>query len=289
MLRQIITSAAALCALTSSAILPSDVRWHNEATDTLKITNLLIHASQRDNINSTQGYVGGIAREFINTPYAAGTLEGSEELLTVAIDSVDCTTFVETVAAMAMTVGEGRSSWRDFIHNLQQLRYRQGRIDGYASRLHYVSDWIVDNTHRGIISEVTSTIVPDCGYQVKTIDFMTENRKLYPALADSLTFERLKSVQIGYRSHKFPFIRPNQLSKKQTLARLLDGDIIIFVSKTKGLDVNHLGFVVIDPDGTVKLLHASSRQGKVVVDALPLVTYLAKNPQHAGVRIVRMK
>ena len=44
---------------------------------------------------------------------------------------------------------ENRKSWRDFIYNLKRMRYRSGEINGYPSRLHYVSDWIVDNRFRG--------------------------------------------------------------------------------------------------------------------------------------------
>ena len=44
---------------------------------------------------------------------------------------MDCTTFVENVAAMAITISEGRSSWHDMVYNLERLRYRQGHLDGY--------------------------------------------------------------------------------------------------------------------------------------------------------------
>ena len=103
--------------LSAAAVMPGEVRWHDEAADTARITAILVKASDV-NARSVQERVGAIAREFIGTPYVAGTLEGTPEALTVNVDQMDCTTFVETVLAMAVTVGERRSSWRDFLYNL---------------------------------------------------------------------------------------------------------------------------------------------------------------------------
>ena len=58
--------------------------------------------------------------------------DGEEELV-IRTDAVDCLTFVEYTLAQAL----GSS----FTENLQKIRYRDGIIDGYPSRLHYTSDW----------------------------------------------------------------------------------------------------------------------------------------------------
>lgn len=273
-------------ALSAAAVMPGEVRWHNEAADTARITAILVKASDV-NARSVQERVGAIAREFIGTPYVAGTLEGTPEALTVNVDQMDCTTFVETVLAMAVTVGERRSSWRDFLYNLENMRYRQGTLDGYASRLHYISDWIVDNSHRGNIDDVTDRIA-ESSYQVKTLDYMSSHRDDYPALADDSEFERIKSVEVGYRSHRFPYLKPSKLLSKDVVAKLRDGDVVAFTTKVPGLDVSHVGFIVMK-DGVPYLLHASSREGKVVVDPLSLADYLHRNRNITGARILRLK
>ncbi|MDE6086020.1 MAG: DUF1460 domain-containing protein, partial [Muribaculaceae bacterium] len=158
--------------------MPSEAVFHNEASDTVRINSLLIDASK---IKNPQERVAFIGKQFINTPYVAGTLEGDTEELRVNIDELDCTTFVDNVLAIAYTAGEGRLSWRDFIYNLENMRYRSGTMNGYSSRLHYFSDWVVDNVHRGNFKEFTSHI-PGCSWEVKTIDFMSSNRDKYPAL-----------------------------------------------------------------------------------------------------------
>ncbi|MDE7136379.1 MAG: DUF1460 domain-containing protein, partial [Muribaculaceae bacterium] len=156
----------------------------------------------------------------------------------------------------------------------------------YASRLHYISDWGVDNGHRGNIEEVTGRF-EDAAYEIKTIDFMTANRELYPALSDNSVFNKIKEIESGYRSHRFPLIKSKSVSKA-TKGFLQPGDVIAFACAKKGLDVSHLGIVIYE-DGTAKLLHASSREGRVVIDKLPLIDYVAKNRNITGIRVFRIK
>lgn len=270
---------------TAHAVNPGQTRWTNEESDTTRITEILVEASSKDlsTPNETMAFIG---KKFIGTPYTASTLEGTPEMLTVNLDGMDCTTFIETVAAMAITIAENRNSWQDYLYNIENLRYRHGKMDGYSSRLHYISDWIVDNTHRGNIREVTDRL-PGSAYQVKTLDFMTGHRDSYPALKDSMEFERMKSVEVGYRSHRFPYIKSAALQGKGMASTLQSGDIIAFTTKTAGLDVSHLGIILIE-DGVVRLLHASSKAGKVVVDPQPLAEYLRKNRNITGGRIIRI-
>ncbi len=274
-----------LLPLTLSAINPGQTRWCNEQADTTRITTLLSDASSKG-FRTPNEILSYIAPKFEGTPYVAATLEGPTEMLTINLDGMDCTTFMETVAALALTVNEGRNSWQDFVYNLENLRYRQGKLDGYASRLHYVSDWIVDNAHRGNIREVTDRL-QGVGHSVKTLDFMSTHRDSYPALADSMEFERIKSVEVGYRSHRYPYIKNASLMGKNAGSFLQSGDIIAFTTKTDGLDVSHVGIIMID-NGIPHLLHASSAAGKVINDPLPLAEYLRKNRNITGGRIIRL-
>ena len=265
---------------------PSDVRWHNEATDTTTITRILIKATDLC-AGSPNQLIEFIGREFIGTPYKAGTLEGSPEALTVNLEEMDCTTFVETVVALALTVENHRCSWIDFLNMLESIRYRNGYADGYASRLHYISDWVITNAHRGYIKDVTDRI-PQSDVQIKTLDFMSRNRSKYPALSDSTTFEGIKNMEVGYRSHRFPYIKSARLSSKPIINALKGGDIVALTTKTNGLDVSHIGILVIEKDGP-HLLHASSKEGKVVIDKLPLAEYMRNAHQLTGIRVLRLQ
>ena len=289
-MRKIITllyiATSLLIPFTLRGVTPSQIRWHNESTDTTKSTKLLIQATDfsASNPNELMEFIG---RQFVGMPYKSGTLEMEPETLTINLDEFDCTTFIETVTALALTIEDRKNSWQDFANNLESLRYRQGEANGYASRLHYFSDWIVTNTHRGYIKEVTDRI-PQSDSQIKTLDYMSHNRASYPALKDSATFEGIKNMEVGYRSHRFPYIKSARLTSKPVTNALKGGDIVALTTKTGGLDVNHVGLIVIEKDGP-HLLHASSREGKVVVDKLPLAEYMRKSSNLTGIRVIRLQ
>ncbi len=289
-MRKIITllyiATPLLIPFTLRGVTPSQIRWHNESTDTTKITKLLIQATDfsASNPNELMEFIG---RQFVGMPYKSGTLEMEPETLTINLDEFDCTTFIETVTALALTIEDRKNSWQDFANNLESLRYRQGEANGYASRLHYFSDWIVTNTHRGYIKEVTDRI-PQSNSQIKTLDYMSHNRASYPALKDSATFEGIKNMEVGYRSHRFPYIKSARLTSKPVTNALKGGDIVALTTKIGGLDVSHVGLIVIEKDGP-HLLHASSREGKVVVDKLPLAEYMRKSSNLTGIRVIRLQ
>jgi hypothetical protein len=263
-----------------------EVRFHNETADTTRINEMLIDVLSHD-FNTPEARTGYIARKFIGTPYVAHTLEGTTEMLTVNLDELDCTTFVETAMALSYTAGERRGSWRDYIYNLERLRYRNGEVNGYGSRLHYISDWVVDNVHRGNFDEVTKNF-PRVSYIVRTLDFMSSNRDKYPALADSAEYARIRSVEDGYHSHRFPYVKTIDLAYKEIRSCFRDGDVVALVTTMKNLDVTHMGIVVMQND-VPYLLHASSTDGKVEISALPLYEYLKKQRSICGLRIFRLK
>ena len=70
-------------------------------------------------------------------------------------------------------------------------------------------------------------------------------------------------MEMGYRSHRFPYLKPGAIKN----AKLSDGDMVALITNTKGLDATHVGFIKI-VDGVPHLLHASSKAGKVIIDPL---------------------
>lgn len=270
---------------SSFAINLDKVRFHNQQNDTIEITSILIDTYNK-NFKSPNECIGYIARHFLGLPYVAHTLEGDTEILTINIDELDCTTFVETVIAMAYSVNEGRTSWYDYIQNLERVRYRDGKLNGYTSRLHYISDWIVNNSHRNNFSEVTDEF-PGYSYKTKTLDFMTSHRKSYTSLANDSVFEQLKNIEIGYHNHRFPYIKTSTLQRKSVRNNLKDGDIIALTTNIEGLDVSHMGLIAI-VDGEPHLMHASMKAMKVIIDPLPLHKYLDNSKSLTGIRVIRL-
>lgn len=276
--------ALSYASLSAFAIAPSDMRFHCN-NDTLKINELLRKGAECGKNNANE-LVAFYAKQLLGTPYVAHTLESDREWLTINIDELDCTTFVETLYALTRATLDMRRSWRDFACNIESIRYRNGELGDYSSRLHYVSDWIANNSHRGNIREVTAEI-DGAKYEIKTINFMTANRDKYPQLADSAMFAKIKNFEIGYRMHRYPYLKKEWIDSKKTAAGLKNGDFVALISKTEGLDVSHMG-IIIKEGNSFKLLHASSKDKKVVLEKDDLKETLRRNRSCTGIRIIRI-
>lgn len=271
----------------SSSATIDRMRFHCE-NDTLKINSLLAEGL-KSGLKTANELVVFYAHKLEGTPYVGHTLEGDEEKLTINIDELDCTTFVETLYALSRTTLSGRYSWRDYAQNLENLRYRHGEMGDYSSRLHYMSDWIIDNGNRGNIVDVTRDIA--CvRYKIKDINFMSTHRSSYHSLAnDSAMVEKIKNFEVGYRNHRFPYIKKDQLNSKDVRKVIKRGDFVGLVTRTEGLDISHLGIIELDAKGNPVLLDASSRGKKVMLEPVDLRTQLSKSKDTEGVRFFRMK
>lgn len=267
-----------------------EMRFHCEK-DTTEINALLIKGKE-SGLHQGNKLVAFYANELLGKPYAAGTLncddkdDPNKELLTINIDELDCTTFIDALYALARTTMSGRYSWRDYARNLEAVRYRGGEMNGYASRMHYISDWIANNVHRGNLREVTADL-DDVRYIVRSLDYMSKHASSYPQLADEEVLEKIKQMEIGYMSHRFPYIKKETISKKKAQSMFKDGDIIAIVTRTEGLDVQHMGVIKMQ-NGMPYLLNASSVGKKVQVEKDDLLEYLRRNRSAMGVRVIRL-
>ena len=79
---------------------------------------------------------------------------GDEEHLVVNLRKLDCTTFIETVVALALCDKQNKRTFKDYCKNLTKVRYRNGKITDYTSRLHYFTWWAEDNEKLGIVEDI---------------------------------------------------------------------------------------------------------------------------------------
>ena len=283
------TLLLAILAATMSlhAVTMAQMRFHC-AEDTIKI-NSLLKAGYDSGLTDANRLVAFYARQLLGTPYVGHTLEGDSEQLTINIDQLDCTTFVETLYALTRTTLEGRYTWRDYARHLENLRYRGGTMGDYSSRLHYISDWIVDNRSRGNLIEVTPD-VPHSKYTVKTINYMSTHADSYRSLKnDSAMVAKIKGFENAYRNHRMPLLPKSWLKHKDVEASLREGDFVGLMTTTAGLDISHLGIIVKDDQGHIHLLDASMSGGKVMEEAPTLYQQLSSNKSNTGIRVFRIK
>ena len=65
------------------------------------------------------------------------------------------------------------------------------------------------------------------------------------------------------------------------------GDFVAIVTNIKGLDVQHMGVIVMKDD-VPYLLNASSVGKKVQIEEIDLADYIRRNKTAVGVRIIRI-
>lgn len=221
--------------------------------------------------------------KLLNTPYVAGTLEAhTPEILIVNLRGLDCTTFVENVLVVSGMRQDGQKEWDTYLRQLERLRYRDGIRDGYPSRLHYFTDWIRDNTKKGLVEDITQSLG---GLPLeKRIDFMGTHPDLYPALSSEAYLKAVQKVEEEL-SDRVTYILPKEdVSKVEN--QIENGDIIALATSIEGLDVTHTGFAYRKKNGRLHLLHASTR-GSVEISKAPLAEYLQGMKGNTGIIVVR--
>ena len=218
----------------------SRMRFHCDS-DTTAINRLLMKGYE-SGLTDANALIEFYARQLLGTPYVAHTLEADEELLTINIHQLDCLTFIESLYALTRATLNQRYSWRDYAANIENVRYRGGKMGDYSSRIHYISEWIIDNHVRGNLVEVTPDL-PHADYMVKNIDYMTHHTGSYRQLKnDTAMVEKIRRYEL--RNHRFPYLKRSWLNNKDVKAALRSGDFVSLVTKTEGLDVSHNGIII---------------------------------------------
>lgn len=237
---------------------------------------------QQQTIGEVMTFVG---KQFIGSAYEANTLDRSgSEMLVCNLKTFDCVTFVENVLALSLCIKQHQYSYESYQQELQTIRYRRGTIAGYASRLHYFSDWIYDTERKGIIVDVTKKIggIP---YR-KHIDFMTSHRSSYPSLADDSVFQQLSICEDSINARPMWYIPKTEVEKLQN--KISGGDIIAITTAKKGLDVSHTGIAIRLADGSLHFLHAPDVGATVTVSKETLPEYLKHHAEQTGIMVLRV-
>ena len=227
------------------------------------------------------------AKKMLGVPYVAGTLDGNEEeQLVVLVDSLDCTTFVETVLAFCIADKRGERDYEGFKKALTQIRYRDGILNGYTSRLHYFSDWICNNEQMGFVKECTSETA--CSQPKELwLDFMTTHVDSYlPMKKNPELVKEMASHEKNWQGTVVSYIPKEKLNLPPEGLKIKDGDVLALVTNIKGLDVVHVGFAFWK-DNQLHLLHASSSAKKVIEDPKTQYESSKNTKAHIGVRAIR--
>ncbi len=226
-----------------------------------------------------------VAKQLLDIPYVAFTLEQEgEEKLVINLRGLDCTTFLENVVAISFCIKAGNTSFNDYCNILKMIRYRGGEINKYPSRLHYFTDWLLDNEHKGFIN-IVSNDFGNSNFD-PTVGFMSKNPDKYKKLTNNPDFVK----QISLQEDSLAMAKLKYLTKDQIEAnadKIKDGDLIAYTTTIKGLDISHVAIAAFH-NGRLHFYHASSSKKKVVLSEKPMSEYLAGMKKNDGVLVARV-
>jgi hypothetical protein len=233
-----------------------------------------------------------VGQALVGTRYKHFTLEIDNhiESPSVNLQGMDCWTFFEISLAFARMLNEPEENWRPsaMLHYIEQDRYRGGECTGeYLSRLHYLEDWLYDNTRRGLVDDLTRNLggksVPHSARE------MTVGWRHYRYLASNKSLlGPLARMEANVSSRPLYEISKNRVAKIES--KLRSGDIIGIVSRDRGglRSTSHVGLCLKTSDGVAHFMHASSpsNAGKVVVDS-SVSKYLYRYGTDTGILVAR--
>jgi hypothetical protein len=229
-----------------------------------------------------------LGERFVDTPYQPQTLELSgPERLVINLEALDCVTFVENVLVLARLAWAGavddpddfQSAYRD---ELTRIRYRGGVLDGYASRLHYFSEWIADNESLGLMDAIARDLggVAD----PSPIDFMSTHPDAHRQLADPAVLTEIARMEARLAEDERYYIPADAIDAASGGIR--DGDIIAATSTVAGLDIAHTG-IALWRDGTLRLMHAPLVGSHVQISEESLAERIVRIGGQDGIMVAR--
>jgi hypothetical protein len=232
-----------------------------------------------------------VGQALVGTRYKHFTLEIDNriEAPSVNFQGMDCWTFFEISLAFARMLNEPEENWTPgvLLHYIELDRYRGGECTGeYLSRLHYLEDWLADNTRRGLVDDLTPQLggksVPHSAREMsigwRHYRYLAKNRSLLGPLA---------RMEADVSSRPLYQISKNKVAGVE--GKLRSGDIIGIISRDRsGLySTSHVGLALRTNDG-LHFMHASSpgNSGRVVVDTR-ISKYLARYRGDSGILVAR--
>lgn len=226
-----------------------------------------------------------VARYFLSTPYVAKTLDiNGKEHLVINLRELDCTTFLENVVSISTCIKNNTTDFETYCQTLINFRYRNGTLDKYPSRLHYFTDWLLDNEEKQLISIVSNTFATD--RFDPTVNFMSTHPQSYPQLENEEFVEQIDEIEKEVSQAKLMFVPKENIQEIEKYVQ--NGDLIAITTNIPGLDIAHVGLAYFVNE-RLHLFHASSTQKEVVISEETLQDYLKGITKNNGIIVARLQ
>ena len=263
-------------------------QWSSDIQQDQQILHSLFNQVKADEGASIGVLMRQCALFFLNTPYVDHTLEvaGAEERFVINLRELDCMTFMETCVALCYTIETNTLSFEAYCKYLERIRYRVGVINGYTSRLHYMTDWIADNRAKGMVDDITKSIGGE-PFKVQ-LSYMSSHSDAYVHLkGQPERTARIRQIEDLINKRGGYYYIPKQ--EIPSIAELIqNGDVICFTTSIEGMDVSHVGIAYWRGD-ELTFIHASSTAQKVIVEPVSLFEYCQRISSNTGIMVLRCK
>lgn len=276
--------------LVQGDTVPGLPSWTRQDWEVLRRTLAVARANHLDGLPIGER-IARVGETFVGSPYLPQTLDppGAERLV-INLRAMDCVTFVENMVALAHFVREAppdvldrpEDAMRLYQAMIERIRYRDGRLSGYPSRLHYFSEWLADNEKKGLLRVVTEELggIAD----PEPISFMSGHRGSYRQLASDADYAEIGRIETRLSQATRYYVPKDRVA---TIAgEIRDGDILAMTSTLQGLDVAHTG-IAVRRDGEVHLLNAPLVGKNVEISEKEISLRLAGIKSQDGLMVAR--
>jgi hypothetical protein len=232
--------------------------------------------------------IGRIAMELKGTPYVGFTLEISHdtEYCVVNLKGLDCVTFFEDSLCMARMLKKGGKKPGDLVSEVEFTRYRGGKMGDFTTRLHYTTDWFVDNEKKGVV-KILAPELPGAEPFTQKVGIMSQHPEYYRQLkAHPELIPAIRATEKAINARSLKYLPMDRIKAAEPL--LKTGDIVGVAKTEEGIDIAHTGLCIKDDQGIVHFMDASSsrRNMKVTLES-DIATCLNWSPLLTGVMFAR--
>lgn len=248
--------------------------------------------AQTGSAASLQSRIEWYSESFMNRPYLIDPLgEGEGALIDkdprIRYDGFDCTTYVETVLALARSLETSQ-----VLPEMDKIRYQNGQV-GFLQRNHFTSlDWVPNGIRQGIFKDITAEVAQEHLQISRTLidkaawAQMWSLERVNVSLDPVEQKQRLEKAQASAQSlpqqmAEVPFVPKEVVAAGGDILKRIPSGAIINIVRPQWdlreaigtfLDVSHQGFAIRVGD-VLYFRHAS--QGKYVMQE-PLEQYMAR-------------
>jgi len=137
----------------------------------------------------------------------------------------------------------------------------------FTSRLHYTTDWFVDNEEKGVVKILTPDL-PGAEPFTQKVGIMSQHPEYYRQLASHPELlQDIKLAEDKINSRNLKFLPMDKLEAAEPL--LQTGDIVGVTTTESGIDIAHTGLCIKDEQGVVHFMDASSARSRMRVTVEP--------------------